>query len=115
MDTTLRNFRSTAIFMSNKIAEKLQKVIKDIPENTKHIAILSKDNEILFMFEGNSPSLKFEETDVMSYKLEDISGNIILAFSSIDLLCELWRMHKAVYWNTEITIMEDCSEVRYLD
>lgn len=115
MDTILKNFHTITSFMSDKIAEKFQKVIKDIPENTKHIAILSKDNEILFMFEGNRPSLKFGEDDVTSYKFEDLSGNIILAFSSINFLYELWRMHKAVYWDTEDTVMENCSEVRYLD
>lgn len=115
MDTTLRNFHSAALFMSNRIAERLHKIVKNIPEDTKNIAILSEDNEVLFMFEGNSPSLKFGEDDIISYKFEDLSGGVILAFSSIMFLCELWRMHKAVYWNTEDTTMENCSEIRYLN
>lgn len=97
------------------IAEKLNKIGKNIPEDTAYIFVVSNKNELLCIFDGKNPSIDFEELygfdefdefDGNSYSLECVTEKEIASFCSPDLWNLLVDIHKAIYLNDKYIDLE---------
>ena len=115
MDSVLKNFHSIAEFMAKEVAKKLNKIGKNVPDNTKAIAILSKDNEILSMIYDDCPYLRFED-GCISFAFGEIEYQHLMSFCPIGELESLYRYYKVLYWTTDEAISrENYSKSMYLN
>ena len=115
MDMTLKNFNEITKFFAKEVAKKLNKIGQNVPDDTKCIAIFSKDNEILSIIYDNCPRIRFED-GCISYNYADINYQNIMAFCSIERLERLCQYHKVKYWTIDEAITdENYSKSIYLD
>lgn len=119
MSTALKNFYSIPEITAKEIAKKLNKIGKNIPEDTAYIFVVSPKNELLCIFGSKDPSIDFyqpygfDESDNfegISYNLECVTEKEIASFCSPDLWDLLINMHKAIYLNDKYIDLE----TRYL-
>lgn len=82
------------------IAEKLNKIGKNIPKGTDLILVVSAENELLCIFNGKNPTLDFsgfEEFEGDPHSLESITGEELTSICPTDLWDLFKDIHKAVY------------------
>lgn len=98
------------------ISEKLNKIGKNIPKGTDLILAVSVENELLCIFNGEDPSIDFDDPDgymdfeVSHYSLESITEEEISSLCPPNLWDLFKDIHKAVYLNDKYLDLE----TRYL-